>query len=375
MFHLTAHRLEVTLEALTPVELNEHQGASLRGALYGALRERFCAQKQVAGCAACVLVAGCPVATLVSTLDAQAERGRDVPRPYVIEPPRDGRTRLAPGECLTFGLTLFARALQLFPYVVLALQGLEETGLGKPVAANGWRRGKVRLARAAASNPLSGECRAVLEPGEALVQVPDVPVRHAQVLRAAAQMPAGRVAVEFLTPTRLVEGGRLLKRPEFGPLFHRLWQRLSDLEREFGERLTAESQRVGTLTPGPSPTAGERGEGASETHHPDSASRPWPAPAAGERGEGADGASETDEGYRLVGLARAVRLVEDGTRWVELESYSTRQRRATPISGFVGRAVYEGDLGPFLPWLVWGQFVHVGKDAVKGNGWYVVREA
>jgi len=76
-----------------------------------------------------------------------------------------------------------------------------------------------------------------------------------------------------------------------------------------------------------------------------------------------------------VGLARAVRLVEDGTRWVELESYSTRQRRATPISGFVGRAVYEGDLGPFLPWLVWGQFVHVGKDAVKGNGWYVVREA
>jgi hypothetical protein len=31
------------------------------------------------------------------------------------------------------------------------------------------------------------------------------------------------------------------------------------------------------------------------------------------------------------------------------------------------------DWSPFWPWLVWGQFVHVGKDAVKGNGWYEIR--
>jgi hypothetical protein len=28
------------------------------------------------------------------------------------------------------------------------------------------------------------------------------------------------------------------------------------------------------------------------------------------------------------------------------------------------------DWSPFLPYLIWGQFTHVGKDATKGNGVY-----
>ena len=160
---LTAHRLEFTVEALTPVALNEHQGAALRGALFHALRgqERgswagFCVQKHLASCAECMAVAACPVAALVSTLDPAAERGRDVPRPYVIEPPLDGRTRLAARERLVFGITLFSHALALFPYVILALRALEEVGLGKVVGEAGWRRGKVRLVGAQATNPLTG---------------------------------------------------------------------------------------------------------------------------------------------------------------------------------------------------------------------------
>ncbi len=369
MFALTAYRLEFTLEALTPVQLNEHQGAALRGALFAALRERFCAQQHLASCASCALVAACPVAMLVSTLDPLAERGRDVPRPYVIEPPLDGRTRLAPGERLTFGLTLFARALQLFPYVVLALKALEEMGLGKPVAANGWQRGKVRLVSAVATNALSGSTQPVIEPGQQTVQVPGLPITHAQVLQAAAGLPAARLAVEFLTPTRLVERSQLLKRPEFGPLFQRLWQRLADLQREFGERCAVDADaQAGSIDQedGVLHRSERRGRGGQEETSASSAVNRSPVFKEPQ---------EEDEGYRLVGLARQVRLAEDGTRWVELESYSTRQRRATPISGLVGRAVYEGELAPFLPWLVWGQFVHVGKDAVKGNGWYVMGEA
>jgi hypothetical protein len=68
-------------------------------------------------------------------------------------------------------------------------------------------------------------------------------------------------------------------------------------------------------------------------------------------------------------------MAADRTHWVHLESYSTRQRRATPIGGLVGAAVYEGDLAPFRPWLVWGQFTHVGKNAVKGDGWMRVEAA
>jgi hypothetical protein len=38
------------------------------------------------------------------------------------------------------------------------------------------------------------------------------------------------------------------------------------------------------------------------------------------------------------------------------------------MGGFVGQVTFEGEIEPFLPWLVWGEVVHVGKDAVKGNG-------
>ncbi|MGQ9682591.1 MAG: CRISPR system precrRNA processing endoribonuclease RAMP protein Cas6 [Anaerolineae bacterium] len=322
--YLTAHHLEFTLEALTPVSLNEHQGSALRGALYHGLRA-FCAQRERTTCAGCLVLGVCPVAALVSTLDPEGVRGQDLPRPYVLEPPLDRRTRLAPGERLTFGLTLLGAALPLFPYVVQALRRLEEIGLGKGAA--GGRRGRVRLVEAWAANPLSGERQPVLHAGETIVQMPDVPVTAEQVRAVAAHWPRARLALQFLTPTRLMAEGRLVRRPEFGILFHRLWQRVADL---------ADCRSLS-------------GGSAAERQPPDP--------------------------YRLVGLARQVRLVRDGTHWVELESYSTRQGRATPIGGFVGRATYEGDLEPFLPWLVWGQVLHVGKDAVKGNGWYRLEAA
>ena len=67
MHHFTALRLCFVTEVQVPVELNEHQGSALRGALYHALRQRFCsfARDPQMQCADCALVATCPVATLV----------------------------------------------------------------------------------------------------------------------------------------------------------------------------------------------------------------------------------------------------------------------------------------------------------------------
>jgi hypothetical protein len=124
------------------------------------------------------------------------------------------------------------------------------------------------------------------------------------------------LAIRFLTPTRLVDGGRLVRRPDFRILMQRLLERLSALARQFCD----------------TPLALDFGG--------------------------------------LIHQAEAVQLVADDTRWVELESYSTRLGRATPLGGFIGQATFAGDLAPFLPWLLWGQFTHVGKDAVKGNGLY-----
>jgi hypothetical protein len=340
----TAHRLRFVTEVQTTIELNEHQGSAIRGSLFHALRNQFCNYRRARECAACPLVTTCPVAILVSTLKPGGRRGRDVPRPYTVQPPLlvsagqppaasrghpldlpDGHTvfRYRPGEQLEFGLTLYAQALQLFPYVVLAVHRWEQGGIGRKVEENGWRRGTLVVREAWAENPLTGDKQPVMQSDENLVQVPDVPITHRQVCRwadARRPPPGSPVTIRLLTPARLIRRGHLLK-PDtfhFQPLFQRLMERLEALSRHFSD------------TP-----------------------------------------LVFDDPKGLIEAAGRVRLVDNRLLWEELHSYSTRRRATSPTSGLVGSAGLEADdWAPFWPWLVWGQFVHVGKDAVKGNGWY-----
>jgi hypothetical protein len=324
MHAFTAHRLVIQATVVTPVVLNEHQGSALRGALYHGLRRRFCALLQEAReCAACPLWGTCPVCTLVSTLAPEGRLGRDIARPYTIQPPLDGAaTYYAPGRPFLFGITLYADALRLFPYVVLALQELETSGLGRRDPANNWRRGTLRLEAIYAENPLTGQRAPISRRGENLVLVPDLPITHEQICQRAAQgETADNIRLRLLTPTRLTAQGRLVKPGQltFAILMARLLDRLESLAQHFS----------------PTPLQLD-----------------YPA---------------------LLRAAETVRAAHNATRWVELRSYSTRQGRATPIGGLMGEVTFHApDWRPFLPWLLWGQFTHVGKDAVKGNGWYTV---
>ncbi len=343
MQHFTAHRLIFVTQAQTTIELNEHQGSAIRGALFHALRHKFCAfsRDRNAQCQTCALATTCPVATLVSTLSPGHQRGQDRPRPFTIQPPRfesghpwehsDGRVtfRYEPGETLSFGLTLYANSLALFPYVVLATTEFEEGGLGRKCqqSTGRWRRGTLAVREVWAENPLTGERQPVIRAGSRQVQVPDIPITHQQVMERGRRengewrMEDGekRITLCLLTPTRIIERGHLLKPHDFRfrPFFQRLLERLEALSGYFSD------------TP-------------LEVDFP-----------------------------ALLAVAEAVRVVDNRLSWEELRSYSTRQHRATPTGGLVGRVTLEAaDWTPFLPWLVWGQFTHVGKDAVKGNGMY-----
>lgn len=332
MQNFTLHHLRVETIAETPVLLNEHKGSAIRGALFHALRgpkrpaadgyTGFCTNKAAPSCWDCPLHHACPVSTLVATLDEEGLHGRNVPRPYVIRPPRDGHKILyRPGEPFTFDLALCADALNLFPYVVLALERLQHEGLGKIGQENQWQRGRLRVERISALHSLTGEIQDIRTNGQHTVRMPDLPATHADVLEAAERLPeSGRLSLHFHTPTRLIADGRTLKRPDFHPLLHRLITRLEELSGRFSN--TPLCLDVPALL------------------------------------------VESDQ----------VQLVENRTKWVELDSYSTRLGRSTPIGGLIGTAVYEcDDWRPFTPWLVWGSLVGVGKNTVKGDGWYTIQ--
>jgi hypothetical protein len=352
----TLHHLRFMAEVETAIEMDAFKGSALRGAWQSHLRTLYCARTDERDPLHQAL---CPVCFLLS----RETGGGDDRRPYAFAPPLAHQTRFEPGERFTFGISLFGQTVQFLPYLVLAVGQMGRAqGLGRPIhfgnqrisesatrslrqspggrqgeeprrrgGDGGTRRGTFRLVRIEEANPLTGERRALLEEGGSLVHMPALPVDAGQVAEAAGRLAqalaatGGRLEVEYLTPTRIVHRERLAHRPEFSPMFARLLDRVSALRCQFA---------------GGEPLPGE-------------------------------------EKARLLSVADRVRLAEDGTGWWDLRGYSARLGQPQPLGGFVGRAVYAADdpetWRPLLPWLLWGQSTQVGKNVVKGCGWYEVR--
>lgn len=318
MANLVTHHLLFTAQVVTPLMLDEHSGSALRGNLFQAVWERFCTNKASVSCAECILHTTCPVSALVAPLREEHVRGRDIPRPYVILPPLAQMRRYEPGETLQFGITLFGSIIQLLPYLMLSIDMLEAAGLGVRLSENRGQRGRFRIMLVENYHPISGECRNLYANGQQLFQVPTISVTEDDIRKRAEQLPADRVTLTFLTPTRIVECEHLLQQASFAPIIHRLLERLMALEDAYGA-------------------------GASIT---------------------------TEELWSIVAQAEQIKCSEDHTRWTDVSSYSNRQKRFTPIGGLVGQATFAGSLTHFREYLLWGELIHIGKSCVKGDGWY-----
>ncbi|MEF3274696.1 MAG: CRISPR system precrRNA processing endoribonuclease RAMP protein Cas6 [Chloroflexus sp.] len=316
---LTVHHLIFTATAATPVGLAAQSGSAVRGAISTSLWDRFCANKTAPTCVGCALYDQCPVAALVAPMRSDEEKGSDQrPRPYVVRPPRDGRRRFLPGESFRFGLGLFGQAEELFPYIVMAVPRLEHNGLGLRLAELGHRRGTITIQSIEAYDPLR-ERRQLLYPlPGGSVNEPGLPIDAAAVRAYAAQLPTDQITLTFHTPVRLVDQQHLVKRITLRPLLQRLMRRLDDLCIAYGD--------------------GPLGINFRE----------------------------------LLTIAEQVQTTVDQTRWIDVESFSTRQQRSTPLGGLIGSVTFSGPLAPLRELIVWGSLIHVGRNAVKGDGWYTV---
>jgi len=271
---------------------------------------------------------GCPVCWLLAANEKPGQERRG----YALTPPLGEPTAgLKPGARFEFGLTLFGSALQFLPYFVLAVPEMGRAGVGAG-------RGKFTLKSVWAENPFTHARECLLAEGDNLVHTPTLALTHAQVEQIAnrrwriadgsAEIENRELEIEidFLTPTRLIEDGKLAQAPAFDALFARLLKRLDDLARQH---------------------CGGSGRPRAEIES-------------------------------LQRMAEQVRLIETETRWVEVWSGSSRTGKRTPLSGLVGRAVYAAPREAWrllLPWLLWGQLAQVGKDTVKGNGVIVISDS
>jgi hypothetical protein len=221
----------------------------------------------------------------------------DAPRPFVFRARHlDGRT-IAPGARFHFNLHVFDGTARFVPYFVLAFSELARTGLGP-------RRGRARLTGVTQSGDTVFDGRAMA------AQLPP-PLRLDLDPKNDA---TARVRLVFLSPTEFKHEHHLLGRPEFGPLFRRVRDRISTLRALYGE--------------GP-----------------------------------------LDIDFRHLGArADTIGIAECDVRHVDVERRSSRTKQVHPLGGFTGWAVYEGDLSPYMPYLRAAQWTGVGRQTVWGSG-------
>jgi hypothetical protein len=304
-------RLRLTLRLLTDARLPAYKGAMLRGGFGYAFQRASCLQECWGRSHECEVTLICPYRWVFETPHpadvAHLHDLRDVPRPFVIEPPDDGRTQYAAGEALEFGLTLIGRGMEHLPYFLFSFEQLGRMGLGRDHTP-------FRLERVEALRPWQPTGVVVYQDGQVLKSSEPLPSIDAAAIAARAQALPDRVHLRLQTPLRIRERGDILRTFDLPAL------------------IRAASWRIDAL-------ATFHGSGRWQVDH-----------------------------LRLIDAAQAVTVEQTQIRWLDLQRTSTRQRQTMPQGGIVGMVTLRGVGAELRALLTLGSLVHVGKASTFGHG-------
>ena len=302
------------LEALEPLFLpRENKGNVLRGA-FGTIFKRLCCGSVCTRCAVSPLREHCAYAAVFEpSPPPNSERLgnlQDIPRPFVFRPPADTRSRYEPGDLFEFELLLFGMAKDYLAYFIVAFRELAESGFGIG-------RGRCRL-KLVTAHTADGRTSEIYSHETQCVR-PISNWLHAAELMTAPPKQTGTIRIDYLTPTHIKSQGVTVESPNFHHLIKRLRDRVNALAWFYQKTLLD--------------------------------------------------IDFGDFGKR----AEIVETIESKIHWIDRERLSTRTRQKHSIGGFVGSAIYAGEIGEFLPLLRLGEYVHVGKHAVWGNGQFTMQ--
>ncbi len=309
---LTFTHLRFQARALQFIHFGQYQGAErLRDALAQVMLRSVCPETNRMPIPTPEHAAICPVCWLLA---AQADPGI-VRRIYSLAGPYPPPATLTLGQEFQFTVTLFGDGIKFLPYFVLAASAMGDAGIGPG-------RGKFEIISIQMRNPLIDKTNIILAEGEKIVRLHNNPINWNNVETFARKFPPeGNLRIRFLSPTRLVAADSLVKAPDFGLFFRRLLERIDELAKQYNGAIRRPAEEIANL-------------------------------------------------YQL---ADEVHLIEQSTQWINLWGPSGRTGHNTPMSGFVGFAVYRSKhWDKLLPWLLLGQGVQVGKLTIKGNGVFQV---
>jgi hypothetical protein len=320
-------RFRFVLEAEGRLALHpRNPGNTLRGAFGSTFKRLVCPAPSECR-DTCRLKATCPYGQIFEPSPPpdtdRLSLNQDIPRPFVLRPPNGGQTLARTGEPLPFDLILIGVAVDYLPYFLVTFRELGQQGIG--IGRGRYTIRQVLLLRDAEirSSPPEGEGMGegvpIYSATDQLVRPSPDRVRFEDCCRLAKELVdhnPSRVTIRFLTPTHLKANGAIVSRPDFHHFVKRLRDRINALAHFYCQ-------------------------------------------------------DTLDVDYKAFGeRAEVVRTVHYQVRWEDRDRRSWRTGLAHDMGGFIGEVTYEGNVQEFLPLLILGQYTHVGKYAVWGNGQY-----
>lgn len=305
---LYLHSFRITIAAAEELHLPEFKGSALRGVFGHVLRRLACT---IPGeeCARCPFRARCAYGVLFESSPPpgflDAGKYRDIPRPYLFNPPLTRQRIFQRGDRLSFGVVLIGSAVAYLPHLVIAFEEIGRQGMRDG-------RGRFTIAGVESIDP-HGMAASIYDGGVLAPAMTPIRLADAPPLDASATT----AIITFLTPARIDIAGKLRNAP---PTFTQLAEMVA--------------RRCALLAAawcdGPAPPAD---------------------PLAG-----------------LRESAQSVRLVDSDIAWRDEERHSSRQQARMQQGGIVGTVVYHGPVGACSPLLNAAWHLNIGKSTTFGLG-------
>lgn len=317
--HLKTFRLvnlRFTIRAIDHIILPDYHGSALRGAFGHAFKKACCAIR-VNDCRECQLKGQCVYAYMFETecdpADTFIRNRSGLPHPYIFRPQLNPVSQVHPGADMEFNLILIGKAIKHITYYAYAAALMGDLGLAKGGA-------KFSLHKIE-SLDASGQPYLLFPSVGQQLNLENLHVIEFQEL-CHHRLPTDPCTLRLLTRTDIQKGGG---RPDitFGLLFRRLLSRVTTLAHL----------------------------------HCDA---------------GFDADSCIDEFRELSRMADDVAPISKDIVYQDARRWSNRQNQDMPFSGFLGDITFGGDMTPFWPFLLLGEWVHVGKKATFGFGRYEI---
>lgn len=309
----TFTKLVIEIEAVDKLFLPRFKGSTFRGGFGHAFKKVSCTIKDQP-CNHCLLNQKCPYSYIFETPPpkntAVMRKYRAAPHPFIIVPPLEDQRVYNKGERLQFGLVLIGRAVEYLPYFIYTFEELGRLGIGKG-------KRSFRLVKIETSRDKESPNRVVYDGSERSVLSHPVITHWNDILGRAKEISdRNQLTIHFLTPARIKYENRLTSDLEFHILIRNLLRRLFLLN----------------------------------YFH-------------------CDGQTDHDFGD-LVNKAQEVKMLDSGLSWYDWERYSSSQDTRMKMGGLKGSVTFKGEFRNFLPFLLLGEYVHIGKGSSFGLGKY-----